>query len=876
MVSQINERGLKAKLGRTRARLQRLAVFRAFFLPATLLIAIVALVAVGAFSALGDGLRALLIFIVTPLIVLTFVRAFLNYRAPSSTDVRDRLDATDPERPLAALSDFPASFNKDTKAYWARHREHLQIRIARLSAPDLSSDWQREDPFFLRFLAPLALVALIGLNYSAIPSRLSDIGRSDIGALFGAQDLRVSAWLTPPEHTGEAPVFLTSDKSDVSVPAGSVLTFRVHGAGAPTLRRRAMAEEALHGPRNLKLKKYIDGAYQAEFAVNAPQEISLHYWGERASWQLQTNPDLPPGILFVGDPERGEDDKLSFRWEAEDDYGLTAIHLVLTTTEDSGIGAGQTDRVRIDLPGAFSQLASDTARLDLVRHKWSGLTVDLLLEATDTSGQTGRSEAVTYTLPEKLFLEPMAKSSQEIRLTLLREDERYQPIEESVSPDGVMEGLGDRLEAAPDDVQRAALMLEAVTYRPDIFSDDMTVYLGLKRAFEGIRAARNMQALEPLEPLLWAVAMRSEYGTLADAARRLEAARRALERALREGASEEEIRQLMQAFREAAEDYIAARMAEAMMNPDGGGAGQSGGQNVEGQDLEDMLAALEDLTETGATDAARQLLDDVSNLLNNLQFQMGQNGGDSVGQDGEPGEGGDEGTPEEQALQGALDKLSELMEEQRRLNDDTLQENYGSGEQPQDLPGQSGGGEMSDGMLGEDGEPAGPGQQQEEGQSLAERQRGILNDLQAFSEELGEDTGEGSGLTAEEFNEARRALERATRALNQEDFDAAQWNQDRAIQELRDAAGALAGELDEQRQARQADQGEDTINESDPLGRPAGGARQDESDNVTVPDEVERQRARDILDDLRERLNNSEDPEEREYLERLLDRFGGS
>ena len=36
---------------------------------------------------------------------------------------------------------------------------------------------------------------------------------------------------------------------------------------------------------------------------------------------------------------------------------------------------------------------------------------------------------------------------------------------------------------------------------------------------------------------------------------------------------------------------------------------------------------------------------------------------------------------------------------------------------------------------------------------------------------------------------------------------------------------------------------------------------------------LDRQRARDILDDLRRRLNQSQDPEEREYLQRLLDRF---
>ena len=44
-------------------------------------------------------------------------------------------------------------------------------------------------------------------------------------------------------------------------------------------------------------------------------------------------------------------------------------------------------------------------------------------------------------------------------------------------------------------------------------------------------------------------------------------------------------------------------------------------------------------------------------------------------------------------------------------------------------------------------------------------------------------------------------------------------------------------------------------------------------ENVRVPEEAERQRAKDILEELRRRYNESDDEEEREYLRRLLDRF---
>jgi hypothetical protein len=56
------------------------------------------------------------------------------------------------------------------------------------------------------------------------------------------------------------------------------------------------------------------------------------------------------------------------------------------------------------------------------------------------------------------------------------------------------------------------------------------------------------------------------------------------------------------------------------------------------------------------------------------------------------------------------------------------------------------------------------------------------------------------------------------------------------------------------------------------MGRSLMGAGND-GEGVNIPDESERQRAKDILDELRRRYNEAEDEEEREYLRRLLDRF---
>ena len=83
----------------------------------------------------------------------------------------------------------------------------------------------------------------------------------------------------------------------------------------------------------------------------------------------------------------------------------------------------------------------------------------------------------------------------------------------------------------------------------------------------------------------------------------LEAARRALEDALRRGASEEEIKRLMDMYEQAIENYLAAQMAEALRNGNVTQGDQmqgmqgGGGQPMGDDELTRMLQALRDLAE---------------------------------------------------------------------------------------------------------------------------------------------------------------------------------------------------------------------------------------------------------------------------------------
>ncbi len=113
------------------------------------------------------------------------------------------------------------------------------------------------------------------------------------------------------------------------------------------------------------------------------------------------------------------------------------------------------------------------------------------------------------------------------------------------------------------------------------------------------------------------------------------------------------------------------------------------------------------------------------------------------------------------------------------------------------------------------------------------------------------------------------AQRRAERALGRGQFGLAQRSQEQVTEGLRELASELSGQLDEL--ANEEGTGGP---ERDPFGNEVGAAGGlSGSDDVNVPDKSERQRALDILEELRRRYDQATDPEEREYLKRLLDRF---
>ena len=862
-MAQLNHLPRAARLiRRTQSRLRDLAIWRAAAPVIVLISLYLVLALLGLFEVMPMPLAAFATLITFVGLGIGTIRGLNRYKRPDKTEAIDSLDAQSELRPLSTLTDRMISKGGPAQTLWKAHEGRLINEIGRLKVPRFVAEWRRVDPLYLRALLPLSLLAAIALSWGTIHPRLATALTPDYGSLFGAQKIRVEAWITPPDYTGRAPIFLKPDQAIPQVPAGSQLTLRAQAPTAPRLIVRTQAAQT-----DQVFAATPDGAYETTARIEGTGSVHVNWWGERYSWTFSALPDAPPTVEFIDLPEHTPTDRTAFSWATEDDYGVSQLELAIRPIEY----VGETDRVRLELGGALRPRIEDESALDLTRNRWAGTHVEVQLIATDGAGQTGRSAPFIFRLPDRLMIIPLAKAIQDVRVTLLREEAAYQEtqtVEDGLSEDGLFLSATQRLNQAPPGVQRAALMLEALTFEAPQYFRDVLLFSGLETARFTLSSASATAEAKTAEPLLWAMALRAEYGSAADAYAALMAAKEALENALRDGADEAEIKRLMEAFRQAAQRYVAARMAEALANglesapDDRDGAEGPDGPALGGDSFSDMLDALEDLSETGATEQARQLLADITNLLENLQFQEGNGSGD--GFPGLPGDQNaeqeeDDRPEEEREISETMQELLDLLREQRELNDETLAQQRG---------------ERGTQQLGETGETA-PNNSDENGsngigeeESLAERQRGLADRLDDLMEQTEDGAGLGELLDQDTLEAIQRAQNRAGSALENQDETRAIRNQELATEQFLNLAEQLAEELDALEQARRGD----VTQAADPLGRaPQSGL--DDQNSVQIPDQQERERARDILEELRRRYENTEDDAEREYLDRLLDRF---
>jgi uncharacterized protein (TIGR02302 family) len=768
----------------------------------------------------------------------------LMLRLPSEHDGLRRLDRSSGEahRPATAVSDEIAANQNDpvTQALWRAHVER-----ALLSARKLKAGWPQpklslRDPMALR---ALTLILVVASFVAASGERVKRITAAfDWQGVVAPANFRIDAWVTPPVYTGRPPVMLPGLRPGetaqaagaVAVPSGSQLVIRATGNVRFDVLLKGGLEDA---PAEVSPRQLPAGSEERRLVIKTDGSAALHgIGGSDLTWNFTAIPDRAPTIELIKDPERQARGALRLDYKMDDDYGVVGAQATFALKDAAPAATPRhplfaAPDFPLTLPQARTRNGAAQTTRDITEHPWAGAEVAMTLVARDEAGNEGRSEPRELQLPQRIFVKPVARALIEQRRNLAL-DAEAKPL--------------------------VLAVLDALAIAPERFTPDAGVYLGLRSIYYGLAHAKTDDALREVVARMWDMALQIEDGNVSQAEQALRQAQDALRQALERGASDEEIKKLMEQLRAAMDKFLQALAEEMRRNPQQLARPlDKNTRTLSQQDLKSMLDRLEALARSGNKDAARQLLDQMQSMLENLQMAR-------------PGAQGEQGDDD---MMSALDELGDMIRKQQQLRDKTFK-------QGQDMR--------------RDRQRNQRGQGRQQLGDLKQDQQGLKDRLNKLLEQLrqrglgnpGQDQ-KGQGEKGQGENEmdqlggAGQAMGEAEGDLGAGDADGAVDSQGRALEAMRKGAQGLAQQMQQNGMGMGQGPGQPGRNgrqraqqDTDPLGRPLRGRDYGDDVTVKVPGEIDAQRARRILEELRKRFGESSRPQlELDYIERLLKDF---
>ncbi len=581
------------------------------------------------------------------------------------------------------------------------------------------------------------------------------------------------------------------------------------------------------------------GTEERRLVIKGDGSAAVHgVLGSDLTWNFTAIPDRAPTIALIKDPERQARGALRLDYKMDDDYGVVEAKAIFELKDKAPDDKPRhplfsTPDFALTLPQARTRIGAAQTTRDLTEHVWAGAEVIMTLVAHDEAGNEGRSEPHELQLPQRIFVKPVARA--------LIEQRRNLALDAGAKP-------------------LVLTALDALTIAPEHFTPEAGVYLGLRSIYHDLDHAKSDDALREVVARMWDMALQIEDGNVSQAEQALRQAQDALRQALERGASDEELKKLMDQLRAAMDKFMQALAEELRKNPQQLARPlDRNTRTLNQQDLKSMLDRLEQLARSGNKDAARQLLDQMQSMLENLQMAR-------------PGAQGEDGDDD---MMSALDELGDMIRKQQQLRDKTFK-------QGQDMKrdrqrNQRGKGDQQMGDLRQDQQAL-----KDRLNKLLEqlRQRGLGNPGQ---DQKGQGEKGQGGSEMDQLGGAGEAMGEAEGELGEGDAEGAVGSQGRALEAMRKGAQGLAQQMQQNGQGQGMGQGpgqpgrngrQRADQNTDPLGRPLRGRDYGDDVTVKVPGEIDAQRARRILEELRKRFGESSRPQlELDYIERLLKDF---
>ena len=777
-------------------------------------------------------------------------RGLYGIAAPDDRAADRRLEVASglAHRPLAVLTDRPSrgGLGPDTAsvALWQVHvmRAVRQVRRLRVGLP--RPGLARRDPRALRAALVVALVAAFAIAGDEAPSRLALAMQPTMPREAPPPSTELQAWITPPAYTRMAPMFLKAEGGAVAAPAGSRLTVSVTGGdGVPNLSLDGHGEP---------LRALDKASFQGDRDLTEGGRLTVRRNGrELAAWELTVIADAPPTAAWSEPPGRASGSAQSrLPWQAADDYGVVSLQAELRLRDRADAPPLV---ISLPLPGGTPKSAHGVSQQDLTAHPWAGLPVIAKLIARDAPGQIGESAAEQFVLPERLFQNPVSRA-----LMAIRRD----------------------LSLHPDDRTTARKGLEDLLAAPEPFGGDYGAYLNLGAIYYELRRDKTPEAIDQAQQRMWDLALHLEEGQTERTARALEearqAARDALDKAIREpnDANREALDRRLKELEQAIEQHLQALAEEARRNNDEMPYDPNA-QHLSNRDMDKMAEQAREAAREGRMDEAQQRMAELERMLDRLRNARAEHG-----RDGERTQAQRQrGRQQMGAVQDMIGRQGGLLDHSQGRNDETTRFR---GNRPNAAPGDENAERDADRRVQQALRRSLGELMQQFGDLTGEVPPSLSEADQAMREaakQLGEGNEQGAGAAEQK---AVEALQKGGREMGQamaRQFGP-QQGQDGSDQEG-DADGPMGMTLQDgqsDRSGRGWRQGppERAQPGRDPLGRRygQGSSGADESADVTVPAERERQRMQEIQEELRRRGGERARPQqELDYIDRLLKQF---
>lgn len=611
-LTALSEQGgiLRRRIER-RLHLMRLIVgLEALWLESWAVRALILLVLAGLLSGVLPGLPGWLhlsLLVLAGLGLVTAVSLMVRrFRWPGRKEAIHRWEGGSPHRPLTASFDrLSRGGDPLTETLWLHHKAEARARGAALGLTAAVPEVATRDPWGLRVIPVLAFVVAISAAWQDPLSRLREAVTP--GLILSGDPLTAEVWLTPPPYTGLPPLTRSLSLSGVgteppeairawrdlfsALPAGTRLQLVVRSGAGPSLQVGDVdLEPELLDPQTRRW----DVTLQPTAEGGAAPEMRLtSFWQTWLRWPVHVVSDQAPSLAWVSPPQAvlrpGAEAALTLPVRGDDDWGFTALSLEIRRDGEKA------EPVALPVSGQPRALRSALS-VALASHPWAGLEVQVRVRGQDAAGQDGGTEWAGVTLPERPFTHPVARHLISLRKAL----------------------MAATLAETADVANRIA----GVSAQPGAFGGDPVTFLALRVA--ALRVTLLSMSGDAVGPerqaaaaLLWQTAVRIEDGRLAGTRDALDQARQALSEALERQASPEELQAAIAAVRQAAGAYInelLSRMEGAAMP-----FPQLSGLAMSADSIDRMTQALEDLARLGSTEAARQVMDQLSRTLSRLQ-----------------------------------------------------------------------------------------------------------------------------------------------------------------------------------------------------------------------------------------------------------------